>query len=125
MDRTCRLANQQRTILERLRQTQTALIGQMYHAEHIGKGPIPSGKQARLHVQMTGWQKRLPRLAKQIAQAQRVLDSHQARLMEQEAELTRLRAWQAQLAADNQGNPDAPALIIARMDAGFAAGENL
>ncbi len=125
MERARRLANQQRTKLDRLRQTQTTLIGQLYHGEQIEKGLIPAGKLARLQVQLTGWQKRLPRLAEQIAQAQRVLDGHQARLTEQEAELTRLRIWQAQLEADNQGNPNAPALIIARMDAGFAAGENL
>jgi hypothetical protein len=125
MERTHRLANQQQTKLDRLRQTQTTLIGQLYHAEQIEKGPLPSGKQARLQAQRIGWQKRLPRLADQITQAQRVLDGHQARWMEQEAELTRLRVWQAQLEADNQSNPNPPSLVIARMDAGFAAGENL
>src|SRR6266542_2383457 len=66
MERTRRLAHQQQAKLARLRQTQTTLIGQLYHAEQIEKGPIPSGKLARLQVQMAGWQKRLPRLAEQI-----------------------------------------------------------
>ena len=125
MDRTRRLANQQQTKLDRLRQMHTTLIGQMYHAEQIEKGPIPSGKLARLRAQVAGWQKRLLRLAEQIVQAQAVLDGHQARLAEQQAEYIRLRAWQVQLEADNQSNPNPPALITARMDAGFAAGENL
>jgi len=125
MERTRRLAHQQQAKLARLRQTHPTLIGQVYHAEQIERGPIPPGKLARLRAQVAGWQKRLPRLAEQIAQAQRVLDEHQARLTQQTAELTRLRDWQAQLEADNQGNPNPPALITARMDAGFAAGENL
>ena len=125
IERTRRLARHQQTKLDQLRQTQTTLIGKQYHAAQIEKGPIPSGKLARLQAQVTGWQQRLPRLAEQIAQAQCVLDGHQARLSEQQAELTRLRAWQAQLDADNQANPNPPPQLTARMDAGFAAGENL
>jgi hypothetical protein len=60
-----------------------------------------------------------------MAQAERVRAGHQARLIEHEAELTRLRTWQAQLEVDNRGNPNPPPHITARMDAGFAAGENL
>lgn len=125
LDRTRRLANAQQTKLARLLQTQTTLIGQLYHAEQIEKGPIPSGKLVRLRAQVAGWHKRRPRLAEQIAQAERVLVGHQARLREQEAELARLRVWQVQLETDNASNPNPPALITARMDAGFAAGENL
>jgi hypothetical protein len=125
MVRTRRLVNQQQMKLAQLRQTQTTLIGQRYHAEQLEKGPVPAGKLAHLRAQVSGWQKRQPRLAEQIAQAQRVLDGHQARLMEQETELARLRIWQAQLETDNQSNPNPPSLITARMDAGFAAGENL
>ena len=125
VERTRRLANQQQTELERLRQTHTTLIGQCYHGQQVEKGTIPPGKLACLQAQRAGWQQRLPRLGEQIAQAERVLGGHQARLAEQQTELSRLRAWQAQLEADNQANPDPPALIIARMDAGFAAGHNL
>jgi len=122
--RTRRLANEQQAKLQRLQQTRTTLIGKRYHAEQVLNGPISSGKQARLQAQADSWQTRLPRLGEQIAQTQRVLAAHQARLAEQEAELVNLHTWQAQLAADNAANPNAPE-IDARMDAGFASGENL
>jgi hypothetical protein len=122
--RTRRLADQQQAKLHRLQQTHTTLTGKRYHAEQVLNGPIPSGKQARLRAQAEGWRNRLPRLAAQLAQTQRVLDRHQARLAEQEAKLVALHTWQAQLAADNAANPNAPE-IEARMDAGFASGENL
>jgi hypothetical protein len=125
LERTQRLANQQQTELERLRQTHTTLIGKCYHAAQVGKGSIPPGKLAHLKGQVSGWQQRLPRLSEQIAQVERVLVGHQARLAEQQTELSRLRAWQAQLEADNQANPNPPARIMTRMDAGFAAGQNL
>ncbi|MCC7359739.1 MAG: hypothetical protein IT317_09690 [Anaerolineales bacterium] len=125
MERTRRLADQQQTKLDALRQTHTTLIGKHYHAEQQLQAPIPAGKQARLQVQADGWQKRLPRLADQIAQAERVLAAHQAWLAEQTATLDQLRAWQAQLELDNQANPNSPGPVIARMDAGFAVGENL
>lgn len=122
--RTRRLADQQQAKLERLQQTHTTLTGKRYHAAQVLHSPIPAGKQARLRAQADGWQKRLPRLAEQIAQAARVLAMHQARLTEQEAALVTLHTWQAQLAAENGANPNAPE-IEARMDAGFASGENL
>lgn len=122
--RTRRLADQQQAKLQRLQQTHTTLTGKHYHAEQVLNGPIPAGKQARLQAQADGWQERLPRLGEQLAQAERVLAAHQARLAEQEAALVALRQWQAQLAADNAANPNAPE-IEARMDAGFASGENL
>ena len=122
--RTRRLADQQQAKLQRLRQTYTTLTGKHYHFEQVLNGPIPSGKQARWRARADGWQKRLPRLGEQITQAERVLATHQARLAEQEAALVALHQWQAQLAADNATNPNAPE-IEARMDAGFASGENL
>jgi hypothetical protein len=125
MARTRRLLDQQQTKLDHLQAVQTNLIGRGYHAQQVLKGPISAGKQARLQQQAAGWQKRLPHLTQQLARAQAVLHGHQAWLAEQAAELTRLRAWQAQLEADNQANPNPPQHIIARMDAGFAAGENL
>jgi hypothetical protein len=125
MDRTHRLIAQHQSNLDRLNQTQTSLIGKCYHAEQAQKGPIPAGKLALLQKQVAGWHKRQPRLAKQIVLAQRVLAEHRARLIEQEIQLAELRTWQAQLMADNQANPDPPSHIEARMDAGFASGENL
>jgi hypothetical protein len=125
IERTRRLLDQQQTKLDHLHATQADLVGKRYHAAQVQKGTISAGKLARLQQQVAGWQKRQPRLREQLARAQRVLSEHQARLVEQETELARLRTWQAQLEADNQTNPNAPAHITARMDAGFAAGENL
>lgn len=124
VERERRLAEQHQATLQRLRQTHTTLTGKRYHTEQVLKGPISPGKQGRLQAQADGWQKRLPRLEAQIAQAARVLSLHQARRVEQEAALVTLRNWQAQLVADNGTNPNAPE-IEARMDAGFASGENL
>ncbi len=123
IDRTRRLMAQQQSKLDQLNETQTALIGKCYHAVQVQKGQIPAGKLARLQKQVAGWQKRQPRLIEQIARAQRVLAEHQARLVEQENQLTELRAWQTRFTADNQANPDPPPHIEARMDAGFASGE--
>jgi hypothetical protein len=122
--RTRRLADQQRAKLQRLQQTHTTLTRKQYHAAQMLDGPISPGKQARLQAQAEGLQTRLARLAGQIVQTQRVLDRHQARLAAQEAEGVALRTWQAQLEFDNAANPNAPE-IEARMDAGFASGENL
>lgn len=125
MERTRRLITQQQVNLDQLHRTQTALIGKCYHAAQVQKEPISAGKMALLLKQVAGWQKRQPRLDQQIALAQRVLAEHRARLAQQESQLAQLRAWQAQLTADNQANPDPPPHIEARMDAGFASGENL
>ena len=125
MERTRRLITQQQVNLDQLHRTQTALIGKCYHAAQVQKEPISAGKMALLLKQVAGWQKRQPRLDQQIALAQRVLAEHRAQLAQQESQLAQLRAWQAQLTADNQANPDPPPHIEARMDAGFASGENL
>ena len=125
MARTRRLVSQQQEKLERLRQTQTRLIGQVYHAEELQKSLISRQKSARLQAQVTGWHHRLPRLAMQIVQAEQVLAKHQTCLTEQESELARLQAWLTQLETDNQTNPDPPPYVEARMDAGFVSGENL
>jgi hypothetical protein len=124
LTRTRRLADQQQAKLKQLQQTHPTLTGKQYHTEQVLKGPISSKKQARLRAQADGWRIRLPRVMEHIAQAQSVLSAHQTRLAEQQAELAVLRTWQAQLAADNQANPDPPE-IETRIDAGFASGENL
>jgi hypothetical protein len=124
VERERRLAEQHQAKLQRLQQTHTILTGKRYHTEQVLNGPISPGKQARLQAQVDGWQRRLPRLAEQIAQVQRVLAVHQAHLVEHEAAVGALRGWQAQLVADNGANPNAPE-IEARMDAGFASGANL
>ncbi len=115
---------QQQAKLKRLQQTHATLLGKTYHVGQLLKEPISPKKQARLQAQMAGWQKRLPRLVQQLAQTQQALTTHQARLADQETELGALRAWQAQLATENEANPNAPAIDV-RIDAGFASGENL
>ena len=124
IERTHRLADQQRTKLKRQQQTQTTVIGKWYHAEQLLKAPVSRRKRACLRTQSGNWKKRQLRLEEQITQAQRLAVVHQARLTEQEAELAALRTWQTQLVADNQVNPNPPE-IEARMDAGFASGANL
>ena len=119
------MADQQRTKLDRLHQTAQALIGKVYHAQQTLPEAISPAKSARLTAQIEGWQKRQARLEMQIAQCQPVWAKHQTQLAEQERVLADLRAWQAQLAADNQNNPDPPLYVEARMDAGFVSGENL
>jgi hypothetical protein len=53
------------------------------------------------------------------------MGTHQSRLCEQLTSLTDPLAWQSQLEKDNRTNPNPPAYVEARMDAGFASGENL
>ena len=78
-----------------------------------------------MKAQRARWKKRLPRLEAQIAKGQHVLAKHQADLQEQTTTLTELKAWLAQLEADNRTNPNPPAYVETRMDAGFVSGENL
>jgi hypothetical protein len=120
-----RLLNEAEARLDRLQQTRLALVGKVYHAEQARKRPISRQKRALLKQQLTSWRKRLPRLAAQIITAQRVVQNHQSQSLEQEACLTQLLDWQAALEKENQTNPNPPPYLEARMDAGFASGENL
>lgn len=123
--RTRRLLNQQQSKQTHLQQTQRTLHGKVYHAEQVRKGPISRQKAAVLKKQLAGWRKRLPRLETQLTNSQRVLSKHQRQLLDQETALTALLAWQAHLETDNRTNPNPPPYVEARMDAGFATGENL
>ena len=124
IERTRRLAHQQQDKLQHLQSAHAEVIGKQYHAEQLLKGRISREKRGRLRTQVKSWHKRTPRLVEQIVHAQRVTAKHQAWLLQQEAEMEALRSGQVQLAADNQANPNAPD-IEARMDAGFASGDNL
>jgi hypothetical protein len=119
-----RLHDQQQAKVQHVQQQQTAVIGKRYHTEQLLKGQLSRQKRQFFGGQVKRWQKRLPRLAEQLAQAQRLVTTYQARLAQAETDLQSLQAWQAHLAADNLANPDAP-IIEARMDAGFASGDNL
>lgn len=120
-----RLLDQQQAKAGRLRQTRQELMGKIYHTEQLQKGPILRKKSSFLKKRLQSWRKRLPRLETQIAQAQRAMGTHQSQLSKQLTSLTDLLAWQAQLEKDNQANPNPPPYVEARMDAGFASGENL
>lgn len=120
-----RLAQQQQARRDQLRVTHTRLIGQVYHAAQLQNGPISRTKQARLRQQVKGWRQRLPKVVAQLAQAERLLATHQASAQEHETRLSDLRAWLAQLEADNQANPNPPGPVEVRMDAGFTSGEHL
>ena len=120
-----RLAEQQQARRDRLQATQTRLIGRLYHAGQLQNGPISPKKQARLRQQVAGWQKRLPKLAAQLVKAEQLLAHHQASAQQQATRLSELQAWQVKLVADNRANPNPPAEVEARMDAGFTSGENL
>ena len=70
-------------------------------------------------------QQRLTRIEAQITHAQAVCQNHQARCQAQLQELATLRAWHAQLEADNRTNPNPPPRVWARTDAGFTSGDHL
>lgn len=123
--RARRLLNAQQVKLAHWQQTHLTLHGKVYHAEQVRKGPISKQKAAVLKQQLKGWRKRLPRLDTQLVHCQQVMSKHQSQLLEQETQLTALLAWQAQLETDNRTNPNPPPYVEARMDAGFASGENL
>jgi hypothetical protein len=123
--RTRRLIQQQQTKLRQLQLTQTELIGKCYHATQPQTGQISRQKKAFLKAQLTCWKKRLPRLESQITKCQRVLAKHQEHLQVQTTALAQLQVWLRQLEADNRTNPDPPAYVEARMDAGFVSGEQL
>ena len=125
MARWQRLAEQQQAKRDRLQVTRERLIGQLYQAEHTPKALISRQKQARLRQQVTGWRKRLPKVTQELAKAQQWPAQHQASAQSHATRLTELRAWQAQLEADNQANPNPPDHVEARMDAGFTSGEHL
>ena len=120
-----RLAEQQRAKCDRLQATRERLIGQLYQTEHTPKALISKQKQARWHEQVAGWRKRLPKVTQELTQAEQLPAQHQAVAQSHAVCLTELRAWQAQLEADNQANPNPPEHVEARTDAGFTSGDHL
>ena len=120
-----RWLDQQQAKAVRLRQTRERLLGQIYHIEQVQKSPLSRKTAAFFKKKLQSWQKRLPRLEAQMARAEHVMGAHQQQLIEQETNLLKLLNWQTQLQNDNRSNPEPPAYVEARMDAGFASGENL
>jgi hypothetical protein len=125
LTRTQRLIDQQHARVEMLQETQVRLIGQIYHATEAQKRVVSPQKLSFLQKQHEAWSQRLPRLDKQIAQASQVLGKHQTHLAQQVSVLAQLLAWRIALEDDNRTNPNPPAYVEARMDAGFMSGENL
>ena len=125
MARTRRLIAQHEQHRDTLQAIQDRLIGQLYWADQEQKRLNFPKKLAYLQKQVPTWQARQPRLANQLAHTQRVLANHQTDLAQQARALEQLQLWQAQLDQDNQTNPDPPAYVEARMDAGFMSGTNL
>lgn len=123
--RTRRLIKQQQMKQKRLQATQQTLIGKCYAAEQRLNGQISRQKKAVLKGQRARWKKRLPCLEGQRLKCEQILAKHQAALKAQKKILAELQAWRTQLEVDNQTNPDPPAYVEARMDAGFVSGENL
>ncbi len=122
---TRRLLDQQQAKAGCLRQTRQELFSKIYHTQQMQKGSLSRKRGAVLQKKLQSWRKRLPRLEAQSAHAERTLGTHQSQLHEQLTSLTQLLVWQTQLEKENQTNPDPPPYVQARMDAGFASGENL
>jgi hypothetical protein len=124
MERPRRLLAQQQTKLADLQQAELVVRVSIAQAEALLKKPVTTARSERQCRRLAGWQSRLPRLAKQMADCERAMTYHQTYLNELTARVTELRTWQAQLTADNQTNPDPPVCEV-RMDGGFSGGEQI
>ena len=125
------------TRLQRLRQQRVAkvknwgrmreaLIGQRYHAEQqLKESGSSAEKKAHLREKLAAWHKRLPQLEAQIAQGQQVGDKHHIEVLQAQEQLAELKTWFETLENDNRANPQPPAYLQTRMDAGFVSGTNL
>jgi hypothetical protein len=119
-----RLITQQSDKLKAQQVTLDTLKGKCYHAEQVQRGPISEAFRERLIQQRAGWQRRIPKVEKAIAQIQHVLAGHHQRLQTLQDERAATQVWLEKLETDNATNPDAP-VCEARMDSGFTTGPNL
>jgi hypothetical protein len=124
MERPQRLLSQQQTKRAQLQQTELRLQLQIAQAEQAQKSPVFTARAERLVQRLPGWQARLPRLARQLANCERAILHHQTYLDELTHRIAELKTWLAQLEDDNRTNPDPP-VCEARMDSGFSGEENL
>lgn len=126
LTRLRRLREQQTTKIKNWSRVREKVIGQCYHAERqLKESAFSAVKKALLRKPLKAWRKRLPRLEVQIAQGQQILAKHQAATTQAEQQLAELKVWCQQLENDNRVNPQPPAYMEVRMDAGFVSGENL
>ena len=108
------------------RRMREAAIGQRYHAEQqMKEAGLSARKKAQLREKLATWQKRLPQLEAQIAQGQQVRDKHHLAVLAAEQHLTELKTWFTILESDNRANPQPPAYLETRMDAGFVSDNHL
>jgi len=124
MSRPRRLLAQQQTKLAKLQQTELQVRVHIAQAEATLKKAGKTARSERLRGRLAAWQARLPRLARQVSERGRVIVHHQTYLAELTTRVTELNAWLAQLAADNQVNPDPPICEV-RMDSGFSSDEQM
>jgi hypothetical protein len=87
-------------------------------------GVLSVAARRRLQEKCAGWRKQRERARQQLQRAEQVAAKHRQKIQALEAAREAVRAWLAQLEADNASNPEAPACLW-RMDAGFASGENI
>ena len=122
MERPRRLLAQQETKHTRLRETAVQVRVNIAQAAATLKKGVKTARSERLRKRVQAWQARLPRLAKQVSDCERAITHHQTYLQELTVRITELKAWLAQLEADNRANPDPPVCEV-RMDSGFSGGE--
>jgi hypothetical protein len=121
MERPRRLLAQQEKHRAQRQQTELRLRIQIANAEQTLKKPVFTARLKRLKKQLPAWQARLPRLAQQQTDGERVIVYHQTYLNELTQRVADLKTWLAQLEADNRTNPTPP-ICEARMDSGFSGG---
>ncbi len=124
MERPHRLLAQQQTKWAHLQQTELQVRVRIAQAEETLKKPEKTARSERLRGRFAAWQARLPRLAKQRLDCERAMAHHETYLSELTIQVTELKAWLAQLQADNQANPDPPVCEV-RMDSGFSSDEQI
>ena len=124
MERPRRLLAQQQTKRAQLKETELQVRVQIVQAEEVLKKPVKTARSERLRARFAAWQTRLPRLAKQMSDCERAITHHQTYLAALTIRVTDLKTWLAQLAGENQANPDPPVCEV-RMDSGFSSDEQL
>lgn len=124
MERPRRLLVQQETKRTTLRETELRVRVNIAQAEETLKKGVKTARAERLRGRLQAWQARLPRLAQQLSDCERAITHHQTYLNDLTNRVTELKAWLAQLEADNRTNPDPPICEV-RMDSGFSGGEQV
>lgn len=91
---------------------------------HSGQQTTAHCKLSRARRKVATYEKRLPRVQKAAAVAERRMARCEGQLVHVSAVVERLRQHHQQLLAENQGNPH-PIRALFRVDGGFASQENI